>query len=122
MKLFTKSIFDRLVKNHKEQDGTKSFKVVVKLFNPIGNETWYLSELNPETNIAFGLCCMSHKEYGYVDINELINLRLKYPLVLEGAGNNRLICPSLIYKIERDKYFESNKKTLEECRSLWHFI
>ena len=99
MKLFTKSIFDRLVKNHKEQDGTKSFKVVVKLFNPIGNETWYLSELNPETNVAFGLCYITDKEYGYVDLNELEKFK--------GA---------LGLGIERDKFF--TPKTLEECKNL----
>ena len=42
-----------LVENHKAQDGTKEFKAVVKLFNPTGLGTWYLSELDPETNVAF---------------------------------------------------------------------
>ena len=101
MKLFTKSIFDRLVKNHKEQDGTKEFKAVAKLFNPCGAGTWYLSELDPKTNVAFGLCILWEKEMGYVDINEL-----KKTKNFLGLG------------IERDKLFSSNKYTLEECESL----
>ena len=101
MKLFTKSIYDRLVQNHKNQDGTKSFNAVVKLFNPTGRGTWYLSELNPETNVAYGLCCLDYKEYGLVSIDEIQSYK-----GLMGLG------------IERDKFFESNKKTLEECRSL----
>ena len=56
MKLFTKAIRDKLVSNHQQQDGTKSFRAVVKLFNPTGAGTWYLSELDPETNVAFGVC------------------------------------------------------------------
>ena len=31
----------KLVENHKQQDGTKSFNAVVKLFNPTGLGTWY---------------------------------------------------------------------------------
>ena len=56
MKILTKEIKEKLVDNHKQQNGEKEFKAVVKLFNPIGKGTWYLSELNPETNIADGRC------------------------------------------------------------------
>nr|BAR32372.1 hypothetical protein [uncultured Mediterranean phage uvMED] len=80
--------YKKLVENHKAQDGTKTFKAVVKLFNPTGTGTWYLSELDPETNQAFGLCCVHDKELGYVDLNELKNFKGKF-----GLG------------IERDKYF-----------------
>jgi len=57
-KLLLDSQYKKLVENYKVQDNTKSFKAVVKLFNPTGIGTWYLSELNPETNVAFGLCCL----------------------------------------------------------------
>ena len=49
MQLLTKAQKNKMIKNHQEQDGTKDFKAVVKLFNPTGNGTWYLSELDPET-------------------------------------------------------------------------
>ena len=99
MKLLTKSIREKLIKNHMENDGkenTVKHKVVVKLFNPVGIGTWYLTELNPYTDIAFGLCQLAEKEIGYVSLTELEELKLPVGL-----------------KIERDKYFETNK-TLEE--------
>jgi len=94
--MFTKEQYEQLVKNHQEQDGTKDFKAVVKLFNPTGIGTWYLSELNPETNTAFGLCCLHEKELGYVSIDELKDFRGQFGL-----------------PIERDKMFKP--KSLEEC-------
>jgi hypothetical protein len=101
MILFTKEIKDKLIENCNQQDGTKSFKVVCKLFNPSGPGTWYLTELNSEDNVAFGLANIHKKELGYIDISELENFRGIFGL-----------------KIERDRYFESNKYTLEECKQL----
>ena len=101
MLLVTQAQRIKLIENHKAQDGTKEFKAEVKLFNPTGAGTWYLSELDPETNIAFGLCEIHEKELGYVSLDELSEYT--GPL---GLG------------IERDKYFSSNKHTLEECKSL----
>ena len=92
MKLFTKAIRDKLVSNHRQQDGTKSFCAVVKLFNPTGAGTWYLSELDPETNVAFGVCQIHEKEFGYVSIDELSEYKGTF-----GLG------------IERDKYFKPTK-------------
>jgi hypothetical protein len=36
MQILTKAIKEKLIANHKEQDGTKEFKAVLKLFNPTG--------------------------------------------------------------------------------------
>ena len=101
MKLLTKAIKEKLIANHKNQDKefSKEFKVVVKFFNPYGRGTWYLSELDPETNIAYGLCVLDYNELGYVSLDELSEY--KGPL---GLG------------IERDKYFSSNKYTPRECK------
>ena len=109
MILLTKSLKDRLVKNyhhHKkywndEHPKYKEFKAVVKLFNPSGVGTWYLSELNADTNVAFGLACIQDKELGYIDLNELSQVKGQFGL-----------------KIESDRYFTPNKKTLEECKTL----
>ena len=98
MLLLTQAQKNKLVENHKAQDGTKEFKAVVKLFNPTGVGTWYLSELDPETNVAFGLCQIHEKELGYVSLDELSEFKGQF-----GLG------------IERDKYF--TPKTLEECRN-----
>jgi hypothetical protein len=101
MKLFLEKHLKQLIKNHNEQDGSKDFKVVVKLFNPCGLGTWYLSELDPTTNVAFGLSCLHEKELGYVSIDEITSLKL--PLGLS---------------IERDRLFDINKYSLEECKTL----
>ena len=99
MKLLTKSIRDKLIRNHTENEGqveTKKHKVVVKLFNPTGIGTWYLTELNPYTNTAFGLADVHEKELGYIDLTELEEFKGKL-----GLG------------IERDRYSKIDK-TLEE--------
>ena len=58
------------------------FPPVVKLFNPVGTGTWYLSELDDQ-DIAFGLCDLGHPEWGYVDLNELKSLKLPFGLGIE---------------------------------------
>lgn len=105
MKLFTKAIEKRLIKNfeiNKNKEKIVEHKVVVKLFNPTGLGTWYLTEMNPETQIAFGLADITVKELGYISVTELKQF--------EGAMG---------LGIERDRMFESNKKTLKECEALW---
>ena len=51
---------------------------VVKLFNPCGAQTWLITEIEPGTNNAFGLCDlgMGSPELGYVSIDELAALKL----------------------------------------------
>ena len=108
-KLFLNAQKKQLIKNHSkhkeawndEHPQHVDSKVVVKLFNPAGSGTWYLTELNPETNEAFGLSCLQEKELGYINLNELMSF--KGPL---GLG------------IERDAWFPMNKKTLEDCKKL----
>jgi len=105
MKLFTKSIEQRLIKNfevNKNKEKIVDHKVVVKLFNPTGIGTWYLTEMNPETNVAFGLAHIQEKELGYINVAELKEFKGRM-----GLG------------IERDRMFESNEKTLKECEALW---
>ena len=104
MKLFTKSIEQRLIKNfevNKNKEKIVEHKVVVKLFNPTGIGTWYLTEMNPETNVAFGLAHIQEKELGYINVAELKEFKGRM-----GLG------------IERDRMFESNEKTLKECEAL----
>ena len=108
-KLFLNAQKKQLIKNyskHKESWNDEhpqnvDSKVVVKLFNPNGVGTWYLTELNPNTNIAYGLSCLQEKELGYVDLNELTCFK-----------------GSLGLSIERDAWFPMNKKTLEDCKQL----
>ena len=107
MMILTKPIKEELISNHKHHKKYwytnhpqyKEFKAVVKLFNPTGIGTWYLSELDPETNNAFGLCCLQEKELGYVNLDELLGFKGHL-----GLG------------VERDRWFKP--KTLDECKSL----
>lgn len=70
----------------------------VKFFNPIGDGTWYITELNPDTMIAFGLTVIhGQRELGYIDLNELKSVKLAFGMY-----------------IERDIHF--SPKRLEECR------
>lgn len=63
--------------------------VVIKLFNPVGSATWYLTEYSPEEKVAFGYVTgMTADEWGYVSITELESLKLR-----------------LGQKIERDLHF-----------------
>ena len=45
--------------------------------------TWYLSELDPKTNIAYGLCVLHEAEYGYVSLDELSNTDVGMGLGIE---------------------------------------
>ena len=99
MKLMTQAQKNKMIKNHNDQDGSKDFKAVIKLFDPTGSGTWYLSELDPNTNIAFGLCDLGYPELGYVSLDELSNLKVKM-----GLG------------IERDLYF--TPKTIDELQNV----
>ena len=78
MELLTKEIESQLRSNHKaNKNGDKTFAPIVKLFNPYGVGTWYLSELD-DNDIAFGHCNLGYEtELGYVDLNELKNIVLK---------------------------------------------
>jgi hypothetical protein len=116
MKLLTESIKRQLIANHKEnlkhilKDGnTVDFKPVVKFFMS-GSATWLITELDPETNIMFGLCDlgMGSPEMGNVSFDELKSVRGQF-----GLG------------IERDKWFTADKTLTEyadDARSIGRIV
>lgn len=77
MKILLNSQREELIRNHEhttEFGAPNLSEPVVKLFVCVGgNATWLLSELDPETNIAFGLCDLGlgFPELGYVSLTEL---------------------------------------------------
>ena len=93
MKLLTKDIHERLLKNGLIRDqlaeageAEADFLPVVKLFTPDAQCTWLLSELDPEdTDIAFGLCDLGMEcpELGSVRISEMESVRGKLGLPVE---------------------------------------
>jgi hypothetical protein len=78
MKLFTQQQYEQLIENGKPENTEKDHFPVVKLYLPGTACTWLLTEIDPEENsIAFGLCDLGlgFPELGYVDLNELKELR-----------------------------------------------
>ena len=109
MKILTKQIKEKLINQHKVcghgEDG-QCLKPIVKLFGGSAC-TWLLSELDPDTNIAFALCDlgMGTPELGYVSLEELKSL--KFPLMALKFAPFGL-------PIERDLHWEAEK-------SLWDY-
>lgn len=100
-KVFTKAQFDQLVANYKANESCEEpvdFEPVVKLFGGAAC-TWLLTELDPETGIAFGLCDlgMGSPEVGCVSIDEIMGIKF----------------PPFGLPAERDLWFEA-KKPLSE--------
>lgn len=85
MKLFTKAILNALPPLY-ANDGKPAgeVKVPLKLFNPCGAQTWYITEYDPSENLAYGLCDLGYGgEMGYVSIDELMELKLPMGLSIE---------------------------------------
>lgn len=96
--LITQTDKKQLLANAANPD-KKSIKPVIKIFNPYGNGTWLISEVDPEDNDRlFGLADLGFgmPELGYVSFNELNNVQ---PI------------PGLY--LERDRWFTADK-TLEQ--------
>lgn len=95
MKLITKEIEEQFKKYPLySQDGKgKDAKVIMKLFNPAGAESWYITEGNPiisedgtKDYEMFGFSYFgvpSNAEFGYLRLSELENLTLPYGLKIE---------------------------------------
>jgi len=101
MTFITQSQLAQLLANGRAQrnaidndQGALDFKPVVKLFTPDAQCTWLLTELDPDHELAFGLCDlgMGEPELGYVPLTELRTVRGKLGL-----------------PIERDEHFDADK-------------
>lgn len=91
-KLITKDILKRLPALY-ANDGKKAeeVKVPLKLFNPVGIGTWYITEYDPAEDLGFGWCDLGTPELGYVSVAELRSVKLRFGL-----------------KIERDAHWDPN--------------
>lgn len=102
MKLFTKEI-EKKIPNLYETENTPAseVKVIVKLFLPWTNFTWYITEMDKEENLAFGFANLGDDqmaELGYISIDELEQLSVR------GC------------KVERDTSWDMNT-TLEDVKN-----
>lgn len=84
-KMLPKAIQKKLPALYANENKTpEEIKVPLKLFNPMGPQTWYITELDPATNRAFGyMTGMGFDELGYIDLNELQAIRLPYGMYIE---------------------------------------
>ena len=75
-------LFNETVRGSSEEI---DYSPVVKLFTPDGSATWLLSELEPGTDIAFGLCDLGFgcPELGSVSLRELEQVRGPLGLPIE---------------------------------------
>ena len=99
MKLVTKAIEQKLIKNYNLPDERKKdLKPVVKFFTPFAQCTWLITEYAPEYNEFFGLCDLGlgFPELGYVSREEIEFVRK--------LGLN---------DIERDRGFKADKTLAE---------
>lgn len=100
MKLLTKEILKKLPNIGETAElSSDQVKVPLKLFNPMGEGRWYITEYDPEERLCFGFANLGDPEMaelGYISLTELESVRL--PLGM---------------KIERDMYFGFNH-TLKE--------
>lgn len=96
MKLITKAIAKKIPALYANgSKDPKDIKVPLKLFNPCGAATWYITEMDPTTGLMFGWCDlgMDYPELGYINMNEItaLNGKLRFGL-----------------SIERDMWWDSN--------------
>ncbi len=85
MNLMPKELKNK-IPNIGEQDGLMNkAKIFVKYFNPVGAQTWYITEYDPSDGTMYGLCDlgMGHPELGYVMLQELEALQLPMGMSIE---------------------------------------
>jgi hypothetical protein len=63
-----------LYTNEKKEE--KDTPVLLKIFNPYGRGTWYITEFDGDDTM-YGLCCIHEAELGYVSLKELDSLKIK---------------------------------------------
>jgi hypothetical protein len=82
MKLLTKEIEKKLKKNYDNQNDQD---VVLKLFNPIGQQTWLITQIEPNNEIMWGLADigMGFCEYGTISLSEIKSLKSPFGLSIE---------------------------------------
>ena len=79
-------------------------QVAVKLFNPTGAGSWFITEANLETGEAFGFADLGMagcEELGYLDLNELRSFRGLMRLPIERDEGFKATLAAVMAKYER---------------------
>ena len=89
MKLITKTLEKRFLQVG-DQKNEENPLIIAKFFSPVGGATWYASEYDPETKIAFGYVKDlvpsengMFDEWGSFSIDELQSVQLPFGLYIE---------------------------------------
>lgn len=98
VKFITQKILDAVPKLYEQEKLGDAAIVHAKWFDAWGSWSWYMTELDPVTQRAFGLVIGFETEIGYFDLNELQELKIHG-----------------IPRIERDLWFK--QCTIGEVRS-----
>jgi len=89
MKLMTKELERKLSKyplRSQEDKVIEEREIIVKYFNPIGAETWLITEGEKQENgewLLYGYCHISEWEWSYVSLDELENVKLPFGKTIE---------------------------------------
>jgi hypothetical protein len=77
-------------------------QVVAHFFNPTGQGDWYITEGSYEGDdyVMFGLCYIHEAELGYVSLNELKSVRLRFGL---GIERDRFWHPKPLSAVKRER-------------------
>ena len=92
-----KYTFIKLFKNYPlySQENQSDPLIIAKLFDAFGSGTWYLTEFNPDSLVAFGYVTgLIADEWGYVPLDELASIEVT------NFG---------VPRIERDLYFTQQR-------------
>lgn len=85
MKLVTKAIEKLLPEIGSTSElEAHQIKVPLKIFNPSGAGSWFITEANVVTGEAFGYVTgLAEDELGYIDLNELATVKGRFGLGME---------------------------------------
>ena len=97
MKLLTKALRERLLKNGRNRD--QDHPPPLKMFNPCGAATWLFSELDEDGDTLFGLADLGFgtPELGYSSLGEIAAIRVRFGLGIERDLHFRPKFPLSIY-------------------------
>ena len=86
MKLMTKEL-EKKFKSVGSQEGLgEDAQIILKIFNPYSNATWYFTEYDPEQRVLFGFASLfgdHNDEWGYTSLDELASVQPIPGLYLE---------------------------------------
>jgi len=83
MKLLTKTISKKIPPLYSQEGKGDAAIAYLKLFLPWSSWTWYITEMNPETEECFGLVDGFERELGYFNLSELANITGPFGLKIE---------------------------------------